>query len=199
MFAFEYENNIKEINLFTNNDIVRMQTSALLDKKIMDNSDLINIKNSVDFDDIVKKEKTVLTFDEVLKKSFLYNFDIKNLENKKKLQNENIEYTKLGYLPNVSLSYSLNKTKKDKERDNIAYKDYKNAMFVNTNLNVYDFGARQTLINTYKNEKEISTLEICEEKNKTAVTILDIYFNIYKNRESIFIFKKLLVLYKKKI
>ena len=88
-------------------------------------------------------------------------------------------------MPDIEFEYNLNHLKKDVEKNNIAYDEYKNSFSINTQVNLYDFGLINTLINTYKKDIEIKNLEICEQKIQISIKLLNIYIGIYKQRKTL--------------
>ncbi len=158
----------------------------------------IKIKKLVKIDKKINLNKKILTFNDILKQWYQIDEDLKKLRNQQKILKATINHKKLGYLPDIEFEYNLNHLKKDMEKNNIAYDEYKNSFSINTQVNLYDFGLRNTLINTYKKDIEIKNLEICEQKIHISINLLDIYIGIYKQRKTLKILYKLLYLYEKK-
>ncbi len=154
--------------------------------------------NNVFLKKTIKNVPDEISFSELFKKSIDYNFDIKQIKNRKLITNEDISLEKLGYYPQVDFEYNNYKSSKDFERDNRPYKTRKESFSINTNLRVYDFNSKQAKIDILKKEVKIGDLSICENKIDSSLNLLSIYSSIQKSRASIVLLKKLVLEHRKK-
>jgi len=146
----------------------------------------------------IKESSKEISFNELFKLSLDHNFDLKQIQNRKDITNEDIHMEKLGYYPQVSLDYNNYKSYKDYERDSSPYKTRKATLSINSTLRVYDFDAKKAKIDSLRQENIIGELTICENKIKTSLELLDAYTAIQSSRESLIIQKKLILEHQEK-